>query len=84
MPDWKLTAEQTPPRGEPLIVTIQCRWKQWREVIAPVYYMYDTHLAAWVYYDGTDNSIIGPNDVKVVAWMPWPEPSLAEVRWDEQ
>lgn len=81
MPDWKLTTEQTPPRGEPLIVTIQCKWKSYREVLAPVYYCYDKNFADWIFYDESSNSIIGPTEVKVVAWMPWPEPSLAEVVW---
>lgn len=82
MPDWKLTAEQTPPKGEPLIVTIQCKWKNYREVLAPVYYLYDKNFAQWIFWDESSNSVIGPGEVKVVAWMPWPEPSLAEVRWD--
>ena len=81
MPDWKLTAEHEPPKGEPLIVTIQCRWKDWPEVITPVYYIYDMYLSKWVFYNGVDNSIIGPNDVKVVAWMRLPFPCDAEVIW---
>ena len=82
MPDWTLMSDHKPPKGEPLIVTIQCRWKNWREVVAPVYYLYDMRLSAWVFYDGIGNNIIGPDDVKIVAWMPWPKPCEADVRWD--
>lgn len=81
MPDWKLTAEHEPPKGEPLIATIQCKWKDWREVLAPVYYLYDMNLARWVFYDGVNNSIIGPGEVQVVAWMRMPDPSDADVFW---
>ena len=78
---WRVTADQTPPKGEPLIVTIQCKWKKYREVLAPVYYLYDKNYAEWIFWDESSNSVIGPGEVKVVAWMPWPDPSDAEVEW---
>lgn len=80
---WTLTSEQDPPKGEPLIVTIQAKWKDYREVLANVYYVYNSSYAKFVFYDPFEGKVIGPSGVKVVAWMRMPDACEAPVTWGE-
>jgi len=72
--EWKKPETEKPPRGEPLIVTVKCAWKAFQETIGPVYLLRDPATWRWVYWDGDRNSLIGPDDVKIIAWDYWPAP----------
>lgn len=78
---WRLTETDEPPRGEPLLVTVQAKWKEWREVLAPVYYVYDMSLSKFVFFNAMENGVIGPDTVKVVAWKRMPKPCEEAVIW---
>lgn len=81
---WTLTSDQDPPKGEPLIVTLQAKWKDYREVLAHVYYVYNSSYANFVFYDPFEGKVIGPSCVQVVAWMRMPEACEAPVIWGEK
>lgn len=78
--EWKDPVVRLPPLGVPLIVTIEANWKHWREVLGPVYRLQNAVNGGSEYFNfGTGaelgsitNSVIGPNEVKVVAWDFWP------------
>lgn len=81
---WTLTSEHEPPKGEPLIVTIQAKWKNYREVLSHVYYVYNSSYAKFVFFDPLEGKVIGPSGVKVVAWMRMPDACEAPVIWGEK
>ena len=79
--EWKKPEAVNPPIGVPLIVTIKAKWKEFTEVLGPVYRLRNAVNGGLEYVNfGTGaelgaigNSVIGPNEVRVVAWDYWPE-----------
>lgn len=81
---WAITSEQEPPKGEPLIVTIQAKWENYRKVLSHVYYVYNSSYAKFIFFDTLEGKVIGPSGVKVVAWMRMPDACEAPVIWEEK
>ena len=72
--NWKDPEKTKPPKGVPLIVTIKRNWQHWTETLGPVYYMqspWDGDVQFRTHGDW--NGVIGPDDIKVIAWDFWPD-----------
>ena len=89
--EWEKPDANNPPLGVPLIVTIRCGWKNFSEVLGPVYRLKNGVNGGIEYVNfGTtaelgsiENSVIGPNNVEVLAWDFWPSPYTEEGESDE-
>ena len=75
--EWKDPNKDKPPIGRPIMVTIKRDWQSHTELLACVaYYLVDPRNGQRHFYEAGDlqNGLIGPEQVKVVAWDYWPDP----------
>ncbi len=78
--EWKNPKREAPPIGVPLIVTIKAKWKDFPEVLGPVYRLQNAvnggvefvNFGAGAEIGSIENSVIGPNNVEVLVWDFWP------------
>lgn len=78
--EWKDPARESVPLGVPLIVSIRASWKNWPEVLGPVYRLKNAvnggveyvNFGAGAELGSIENSVIGPEGVEIIAWDFWP------------
>ena len=81
MSEWTNINDGKPPVGMPLIVTIDCTFRNQRELRYPVVYRKSFYSDSYGFYEhGLEDQLLTAEYSPVIAWMPLPEPYKEEVK----